>query len=114
MPIRLVDDDNDVSVPLDLDCVFLEAVATQLQRAEAPGRSPFAKRFATILQDTLGQALDADIRPPTDAQLKFAVDIARDLGVAIPGEAFRYRGSMTSFIGRFEPQFRERRRRQRA
>jgi len=113
MGIRLVDDDNDVSVPLDLDHTFLHAVAVQLQRADATEGSPFPRRFVKILLDTLGQALDTDIKPPSDAQLKFALDIARELGIAIPGEALRYRGSMTAFIARFEPALRERRRSQR-
>jgi len=113
MAIRLVDDDNDVSVHLDLDRDLLQAVSIQLQRAEASGRSSFPRRFVALVRDILGQSLDGDIKPPTGAQLKFAVDIARELGVAIPGEAFRYRGAMTSFIARFEPHFRESRRRER-
>jgi len=111
MAMRLVDDERELSVPLELDGAYIEAIAAQLQRAETSGSSAFAKRFSTILQDIIGQALDSDIKPPTETQLKFALDIARELGVAIPGEALRYRGSMTTFIARFEPTFSERRRR---
>jgi len=113
MAIRLVDDESDVSVNLDLDYAYLEALSIQLQRAEAPEGSSFPKRFGTLFQEILGQTLDGDIKPPSQAQLRFALDIARELGVAIPGEALRYRGSMTSFIRRFEQQFREQRRRHR-
>jgi hypothetical protein len=115
MTVRIVDDDNDWSVNLDLDSALLQALMIQVERGESPTgrRSSFPGKFEGLLRQLLGEALDSDIKPPTEPQLKFAVDIARALGVAIPGEALRYRGSMKAFISRFEPMFRGARQRSR-
>lgn len=44
---------------------------------------------------------DADLKPPTPAQVQYATDIARQLGIPLPPDALRFRGSMGEFIDRF-------------
>jgi hypothetical protein len=107
MGLRLVDDDLDISIDLDLDPDARAAVAVQLQRvAESAYRSSFEGRLAQTLQDLL----DADLQPPSYKQLSYAMAIAKTLGVAIPGEAMAFKGSMGAFLSRHAPLFQDRRR----
>lgn len=46
---------------------------------------------------------------PSARQLKFAVDIAQELGVDLPAEALRYRGVCADFIERFIEPFKTKR-----
>lgn len=108
MGLRLVDDDLDISIELDLDPSARSAVSVQLQRA-AGGvrRSSFEGRLAQSLQDSL----DADLQPPSYKQLSYALSIAKTLGIALPSEAMIFKGSMGEFLGRYAPLFQERSRR---
>lgn len=110
MPVRLVHDEHDWSITLDLDCALLEGFVMQAQRDPY---GAFALRFQTHLRQLIGASLDLSQGPPTDAQLRYAIDIARTLGLALPGEALRYRGAMQVFIARFEKHFRDARARRR-
>jgi len=109
MPLQLLfDDETEVEVPLD---PFLqEAWQIQYGRALDAGKSgSFQKRLAISFAQALADCLDADLKPPTEAQLRYATSIARELGVALPPEALRFRGSMADFIGRFADRLREKR-----
>ncbi|KJV34782.1 hypothetical protein [Luteibacter yeojuensis] len=107
----VLDDDSDI--PLPLDAPTREAWLVQYGRAELDGgierlRRRVAERFAL----SLIECLDTDLKPPTAAQLTFATDIARQLGVSLPAEAIRYRGEAMAFIRRYADLLGERRRRQ--
>lgn len=110
MPMQLVlDDDNGIPIPLD-DCLQ-EAWLVQYNRASlAGGIDGFRERLATCFALSLTECLDADLKPPTDAQLRYATSIARELGIALPSEAIRFRGPMAEFIDRFADTFRQKRR----
>ena len=109
MSMQLVLDDNDgISIPLD-DCTC-EAWALQCDRAIHAGKlQGLQERVAMCFALSLSECLDSDLKPPTGAQLKFATDISRELGVALPSEALRYRGAMTEFIQRFADALRSKR-----
>jgi hypothetical protein len=53
------------------------------------------------------ECLDADLKPPTAAQIQYATDIAKHLGVPLPSEALRFRGAMGEFLTRFSDAFRQ-------
>ena len=110
MPMQLVlDDDEGISIPLD-DCTR-EAWALQCDRAINAGKlEGWLERVAMCFALSLAECLDSDLKPPTGAQLKYATDISRELGVALPSEALRYRGAMTEFIQRFADAMRSKRR----
>lgn len=108
MGLRLVDDDLEISLDLALDPSARAAIAVQLQRAvDDSRRSSFEGRLAQSLQELL----DADLQPPSYKQLSYALNIAKALGIAIPGEAMSFKGSMSTFISRHAPMFQERVRR---
>jgi hypothetical protein len=65
----------------------------------------FAGRISNCIADSLGKCLDVDLQLPTASQVKYATDIARELGIALPSEALRYRGAAHEFIDRFRQAF---------
>lgn len=64
-------------------------------------------RNASLL--ALPNAWTPDLRLPTEAQIRYATVISRDLRVTRPAEALRYRGSMSEFIERFAASHKARR-----
>ena len=73
----------------------------------------FLERLSMSFANVLTECLDADLQLPTDSQVKYAMDIARDLGVSLPADVLRFRGAAHDFIGRFEEAFRSGRERRR-
>ena len=94
--------DEEVSIPIPLDSLTSEAWHIQYDRATEQGAiDGFYQRLGACFALTLHECLDADLKPPTDAQLKYATAIARDLNIPLPSEVLRFRGAMTDFLGRF-------------
>lgn len=110
MPVQLIlDDDGGIPIPMD-DCIQ-EAWVMQYERASHAGAvDGFRERLAHCFATSLIECLDPDLKPPTDAQVKYATDIARELGIPLPPEALRFRGSMAEFIDRFADAMRQKRR----
>jgi len=74
----------------------------------------FVARLSECVATSIAACLDTDLQLPTDSQVKYAMDIARELGVSLPADALRFRGAAHEFIDRFKDSFRisrERRRR---
>lgn len=95
----VLDDDSDV--PLPLDAPTREAWLVQCGRAEGAGAlERLKRRLAQRFAISLVECLDADLKPPTAAQLSYATDIARQLGLNLPAEAIRFRGEAMAFIRR--------------
>lgn len=105
MGLRLVDDDLDMSFEIPLAADARQALSLQLQRAVHASSRPF---FEVRLCQHLQELIDDDLRPPSARQVAFAISIAKALGVALPGEALRHRGSMFEFLDRYAPQFSQR------
>lgn len=109
MPLQLVLDEHD-RIDLPLDDGMLEAWRLQLDRAfVASDAHVLRERLAACFAAGLLQCLDWDLQPPTEKQTQYAMDIARALNVAIPGEALRYRASMTEFLDRYADVFKAQR-----
>jgi hypothetical protein len=93
--------DDDSGIPLPLDEPTRDAWLVQCGRAEIDGGiDRLRRRLAQCFATSLIECLDADLRPPSSAQLKYATDLARKLGVALPAEVIRYRGEAMEFIDR--------------
>jgi len=60
---------------------------------------------------SLVYCLDADLKPPTESQLAYAITISRELAVALPYEALRHRAAMSEFIARYVEVFKAQRQR---
>ncbi|HET7332588.1 hypothetical protein [Dyella sp.] len=107
--MQLVLNDEEV-IPIPLDDFVQEAWVLQYNRASFQGGlEVLVERLAACFASSLAECLDPDLKLPTEAQLKYATAIARDLGVALPPEALRFRGAMTEFIDRFADTHKRRR-----
>lgn len=103
----VLDDDSDI--PLPLDEPTRDAWLVQCGRAEIDGAMERLRlRLAQCFANSLIECLDADLKPPSHAQLRYATDLARKLGVALPAEVIRYRGETMDFIARHAGALRER------
>lgn len=100
--MRLLVSDDDDAIPIPLDDCIREAWSLQWERMHQSGEiDRFRERLAICFANSLAACLDSDLQPPTAAQMQYATSIARELGVALPYEALRFRGSMSEFIDRF-------------
>lgn len=107
--MRLVLDDED-DVPIPLDDPTQEAWILQYGRALHSGcLESFQVRLAQCFAISLTECLDADLKPPTSAQVQYATDIARQLGIPVPPDVLRFRGPMGEFIDRFAEVLRQKR-----
>lgn len=104
MPLRLVDDDLDLSLEIAMSWNHREALGIQLHRCLSEGaNAPFEWRLIT----SLASILDDDLQPPTKSQISYALSIAKALAISLPGEALKYKGSMKQFLNRHAPMFRD-------
>lgn len=108
--MRLLLSDDDDPIPIPIDDVVREAWTLQCDRAQQGGGiERLRERFAICFANSLAACLDADLQPPTSAQMQYATTIARELGVSLPYEALRFRGTMSEFIERFADALRTKR-----
>lgn len=106
--LQLVFEDDWV-VPVPIDGRLEEALEVQRARAlHSEMISVLSERLSACIATSLSECLDADLRQPSERQVGFAADIARELGIPIPADALRYRGAMTEFLDRHVGPFRER------
>lgn len=114
MSLQLILDEAD-SIRIPLDEAVREAWQLQLDRAVDAGLAEgLRERLANCFALSLSECLDADLKPPTEAQVRYATDITRELGLSLNAEVLRYRGAMAEFIDRYAEVFKEHRRRRRS
>jgi len=102
MFLKLVDTDNDLTMEFPLDYAQREALTVQLIRlSDERRRHDFGTRLAKHLMNSVSDLLDADLQEPTDAQLGYAIAISKQLGISLPSDALRYKGSMHDFLSRY-------------
>lgn len=102
MSIRLVDDELDLSWDFAVSWDVRQALRIQLQRCLCPGgKATFQERFVSFLEELL----DEDLQLPTASQISYAMAISKGLGIALPGEALQFKGSMHEFLARNAPVF---------
>lgn len=113
MPLRITDIDGGWELEVPIANATLEALRLQISKVqrEEVFLTPVCEKIGARISESVIEVLDPDLRPPTEAQVKFALDIARELGINLPGEALQYRGTMHSFLQRFADQFYARRNR---
>lgn len=90
----------------------MESLRVQIARIESSEDRYY--RVARILAFRVTSAIidivDPDLRPPTQAQVDYAIAIARELNVNLPGEALMFRCAMGEFLDRYSQLFKTRRR----
>ncbi len=76
-----------------------EAWQLQIDRAFRAGAMDGLRvRLATCFATCLAECLDADLKPPTDAQVRYATSITREMGLSLNSEVFGYCGAMAEFL----------------
>jgi secreted protein with Ig-like and vWFA domain len=109
MLLQLVFEDQ-WCIPLLLDDRLREALDAQRERASQGELDvAFSDRISASVSQSISACLDPDLQLPTDSQMKYATDIARELGVSLSADVLRFRGAAHEFIARFEDAFRARR-----
>lgn len=99
MALLLIDPDYDLLLDLGAPVGVLESVHEQwLRLAHDPEREEFAARIAARLLPVLSDCLDWDLKPPTSAQVSYAVSLARKLNLEIPAKVLQRRSDMGAFL----------------
>jgi len=94
------------TIAVDLDARVHEALELQRERAlQADSDYVFSYRLSLFISKSIAEFLDADLHLPTRGQIAYATDIAREIGISLPVDVLRYRGSAHEFISRFENAF---------
>lgn len=94
-------------IPVPVDSRLQEALDMQRERAFKDDLDmAFINRLSACISNSLSECLDSDLQLPTFNQVKYATDIARELGIPLPADALRFRGAAHDYIHRFEETFR--------
>ncbi len=90
----------------------MESLRVQIARIESneDRLSRVARILAFRVTSAIIDIVDPDLRPPTQAQVDYAIAIARELNVNLPGEALMFRCAMGEFLDRYSQLFKTRRR----
>lgn len=97
--LYLVDPGLDMSIELFISEPVERALALQWERLkDRSAQDAFCRRMTAQLESVIPESIDWDIKKPTPAQLSYAVVLSKQLGVTIPPEALRYRGTMHEFL----------------
>lgn len=95
----------EMSLELFLSDQLERTVALQWERLkDRDSRDAFTRRVERQLETLLPEAIDWDIKEPTPPQVSYALAISKELDVAIPPDALRYRGVMHDFLETHVPQ----------
>lgn len=116
MSIRIADSDGLWEIELPVDGAVAESLRVQMARLghESQRYQTTVERIAATFSRSVVEVLDPDLRPPTDAQVSFALAIAKELNVNLPGEALIFRCAMGEFLDRYSTLFYSRRNRTQA
>lgn len=112
MTLRIADGDGTFELEVPIDGPVLESLRLQVARLQTrQDRDPSVINILAMkVQIAISEVVDPDLRPPTQAQVDYAVAIARELNVNLPGEALMFRCAMGEFLDRYSSLFKTRRR----
>ena len=109
MPLTLVYEDL-WSIDLKLDETLSHALdANHCRAVEDQQEENFRIKLSSCVANAISGFLDLDLQLPSARQVKYATDIARELGIDVPAEALRYQGVCKDFIDRFVESFKAKR-----
>lgn len=109
MALLLIDPDCDLLIALDASPGLLDSLQEQWARLQHdPERETFGARLSGRMLPILADCLDWDLKPPTNAQISFAVSIAKKLQLEIPSGVLQRRSDMADFLDQHCPLLRAR------
>lgn len=80
----------------------------QQETSAIPGVE-FRGDLAQLIVEAITGALETRLLPPSERQLKYAIQIAREFSLELPPEVLLYRDRMTGFLTRHADAYRRRR-----
>jgi predicted metal-dependent phosphotriesterase family hydrolase len=97
-------------VELRLEQRLIEALDANWSRAiQNDSLETFNVQLSLCMASAISHVVDMDLQMPSERQVKFVTDIARELGLDIPAEVLQYRGACAEFLNRFVDAFRSKR-----
>ncbi len=112
MSLRIADGDGSFELEVPIDGPVMESLRIQVARLQSlQDRYPAViTSLALKVQLAIIDVVDPDLRPPSQAQVDYAIAIARELNVSLPGEALMFRCAMGEFLDRYSLLFKNRKR----
>lgn len=108
MGIAFLDEENNVAFRLSLNAELMNTLTIQWQRlTDNEAHEHFQKRLQRHIESLLIQCLDWDLRPPTQAQMSYALSIAKKLQIDLPALALQRAGAMSEFLDEHSARFKE-------
>ena len=109
MPFQLVYGDHELSLRIPFESHVEDRLVELLERSDPDDtNSRTRNELAGRIAEAIGVMLTDNVLPPTDKQVKYAVAIARELGLQLAPEVLRSREAMTSFLGAHADTYRRR------
>lgn len=108
--LHIIDVDTGWTAEVVLADADQELLGRQMARCvEQAGLDWFAQWLGRTLVAALPDAVDYDLKPPSEAQVNYAMAIARALRVSLTPDVLRYRGAMHEFLSTHKEAFDTRR-----
>lgn len=99
MPLYLVNPAVDMSLELFVSQRLEEALTIQFERIkDRRVRDTFVQHLERRLEGLLADTIDWDLKEPTQAQLSYAMLVAKQLGIELPSEVRRSRFHAAMFL----------------
>jgi hypothetical protein len=111
MAIRIADCDGAWEIEVPLEGAVIQSLRAQLcclDRQEEKYWS-MVERIGKTFSSSIIEVLDPELRPPSEAQVSFALAIAKELNVNIPGEVLIFTSAMGDFLDRYSQLYYSRR-----
>lgn len=105
MALYLVNPAVEMTLELFVSLRLEEALTIQYERIkDRKVRDTYVKRLEKQVENLLKDSLDWDIKEPTEAQLNYAILVAKQLGIPLPSEARKYRFYAAMFLETYAAQ----------
>lgn len=105
MALYLVNPAVEMTLELYVSAQLEEALTIQFERIkDRKVRDTFVRRLEQQVETLLKDSIDWDLKEPTDAQLNYAILIAKQLGISLPSEARKSRFHTAMFLETYAAQ----------
>lgn len=107
MALYLVNPAVEMTLELYVSQSLEESLTIQYERIrDQRVRATFVKRLEKQVETLLRDSLDWDLKEPTQAQLSYAILVAKRLGISLPSEARKFRFHAAMFLETYAPELR--------
>lgn len=104
MPLYLVNPAVEMTLELYVSQHLEESLTIQYERIKDPTvRDTFVARLEQKVETLLKDSIDWDLKEPTEAQLKYALLVAKQRRIPLPSEARKYRFHTAMFLETYAP-----------